>query len=101
MNALFAASPLYIGTQGLKQSMDRMGEHAQNMQQAQARTHSQLTNNDTVNLSEPAEYNANLKQYNSDEQLIYTSQSALEAKANTKVIQTSLDQLGTIINMKV
>jgi len=107
MNALFAASPLHIGIQGLKESMNRMSEHANNMQKAQVETHNKVTNTDKISVSQAtSEFQAindsmNIKQYSSDEQLLYTSLSGLEARANTKVIQTGLDTLGTLINIKV
>ncbi|MCJ8312182.1 MAG: hypothetical protein HRU38_07795 [Saccharospirillaceae bacterium] len=107
MNALFVASPLHIGIQGLKESMNRMSDHANNMQKAQVETHNKITNQDKVSVSQAASESQtlngslNIKQYSSDEQLIYTSLSGLEAKANAKVIQTGLDTLGTLINMKV
>jgi len=107
MNALFSASPLHIGIQGLKESMGRMSDHANNMQKAQVETHNKITNPDKVSVSQRASESmqlgaeTNIKQYSSDEQLIYTSISELDAKANAKVIQTGLDTLGTLIDMKV
>jgi hypothetical protein len=106
MNALFSASPLHTGIQGLKESMNRMSDHAHKMQQAQTETHNKITNADKVSMSQSnpdqsVKGLSDIKQYSSDEQLIYTSISALDAKANTKVIQAGLDTLGTLIDMKV
>ncbi|BCE02710.1 hypothetical protein [Marinicellulosiphila megalodicopiae] len=106
MNSLFSASPLnytgtsVVGIQGLKQSMSRMTDHAQNMQTTHVDTHNRITHQDKVNLNQTVPFDQDTKQYSSEEQLIYTSISGLEAKANAKVIQTSLDTMGTILDLK-
>ncbi|SBS26334.1 hypothetical protein MAQ5080_00491 [Marinomonas aquimarina] len=86
-----SAGSAYYGQLGLQRSQDNLQQASAEV--ASASTQIQSTPSDTANSSRPA---ADIQ-----EGLINANVSELNAKANAKVIATSDDMLGTLIDIQV